>query len=736
MKITLSLSTRAFSRRLRAPSIGLLAALALSITFPARAAGPDILVSDFEAGEWSGWTAAGEAFGPRPAGGTLPGQMQVDGFLGRGLANSFHGGDGSKGTLTSAPFTLQRPFLRFLVGGGKNFELTCLRLLIDGRAVRTATGPNDRPGGSERLDWDQWNVAEFVGRTAVIEIVDQATGGWGHINVDQIVQTDQRLPLWQDHVRREIEVTGDYLNLPVKNGAPKRVMTVRVDGQVRRQFEIELADGAPDWWAFVEARDFRGKTAVIEVDKLREDSQGLRTIESGNHLRAPVPLYEEALRPQFHFTSRRGWNNDPNGLVFHAGEYHLFYQHNPYGWSWGNMHWGHAVSPDLIHWRELGEALYPDELGTMFSGSAVVDTANTSGLGSRGKPPLVCIYTAAGNTSLASQGKRFTQGIATSLDRGRTWTKYGGNPVLPHIAAENRDPKVLWHEPTKRWVMALYLNDSDFALFASTNLLQWDKLSGITLPGTSECPDFFEIPVAGRSKESRWVFYGGNGRYLVGSFDGRTFTQEAGPQPLNFGNCFYASQSYDGIPKKDGRRILVTWGQINLPGMPFNQMIGLPVELTLRPTEDGLRLFANPVREIAKLRSGAKQFKPSVLRPGEKALGGFESELLEVAVDVRVGAATEIALEVRGVPVTYDVARQELRCLDRKAPMKPVDGRIRIRVLADRASLDIFANDGRVYMPMGVVLSPGKLGLGLTASGGEASVVSAKAYRLRSAWRR
>ncbi|HWQ91869.1 MAG TPA: glycoside hydrolase family 32 protein, partial [Clostridia bacterium] len=298
----------------------------------------------------------------------------------------------------------------------------------------------------------------------------------------------------------------------------------------------------------------------------------------------------EPLRPQFHFTSRRGWLNDPNGLVFYKGEYHLFYQHNPYGWGWGNMHWGHAVSPDLVHWKELPIALYPDEHGTMFSGSAVVDWNNTAGFQSGSEKPLVAMFTAA--------GKPFTQGLAFSNDRGRTWTKYENNPVLPHIVAENRDPKVIWHAPEQKWVMALYLDESDYALFASKDLKRWEKLSDVRIPGDSECPEFFEMPVEGREGETRWVFYGASGRHLVGKFDGTTFKPEGGPQELQRGNCWYASQTYSDIPARDGRRILIPWGRMTArevpfhQGMPFNQMMGLPVELTLRNTDDGLRLCA------------------------------------------------------------------------------------------------------------------------------------------------
>ena len=694
---------------------------------------PDILVADFEKQDYGDWTTTGTAFGSGPAHGTLPNQMQVDGFLGRGLVNSFVGGDASTGTLVSTSFRLERRYLRFLIGGGKQPGKTCMNLLVDGEVARTATGPNDQPGGSEHLNWEQWEVSELAGRTAKLELIDMATGGWGHLNVDQILQTDQRLPGMLTNVTREIALRERFLNFPVKNGAPKRWVTVRVGAQLSRDFEIELADDTPDWWSFLDLGSFRGQTAVVQVDRLREDSAGLKAIECAASFRGAENLYTEKLRPQFHFTARRGWNNDPNGLVYHRGEYHLFFQHNPYGWNWGNMHWGHAVSRDLVHWQELGEALYPDQLGTMFSGSAVVDTENTTGRARGGENPIVCIYTAAGGTSRESSKQPFTQCLAYSTDRGRTWTTEERNPVLPHIVGGNRDPKVIWDAPRKRWVMALYLDQNDFALFASPDLRSWQRLSKLTIPGTSECPEFFEIPVDGVRRNTRWIFYGGNGRYLVGHFDGTTFTPESGPHSLNFGNCFYASQTYNQLPDA-GRRVLVGWGQVNFPGMPFNQMMDFPVDLTLRTTAQGLRLFANPVREIESIHRNTRRVKAGPVGPEGNPLAGLQGELLDLSLEISPKDANGIALDVRGVNITYDVAKQELACLDKKGPVPLHDGRLRLRLLVDRGSIEIFGNDGQLYMPMGVILKEEQQSLGLRSRGGTARLESGRVHQIDSAW--
>lgn len=326
-------------------------------------------------------------------------------------------------------------------------------------------------------------------------------------------------------ITREILIRDKYLNFPVKNGAPKLLVRCVLDRNDIREFEIELASGEPDYWVFMDVSRLIGRQLSITVLDA-EDKNILDTIEQGDEIKGADNLYQEKYQPQFHFSSRRGWINNPNGLVYYKGEYHLFYQHNPYGCKWGNMHWGHAVSEDLIHWNELGDVLYPDEMGTMFSGSGVVDTYNTSGLKCGAEDPIVLFYTAAGGTSIQSTGHPFTQCIAYSIDGGRTWTKYHDNPVIGEIKSGNRDPKVVWHESTGRWLMALYLEGEGYALFASPDLKNWSQFAEYRIEGTGECPDIFELPVDGDPNNKRWVFWSANGSYMIGSFDGRNFVEE------------------------------------------------------------------------------------------------------------------------------------------------------------------------------------------------------------------
>ena len=692
----------------------------------------DIVVADFEGTNYGDWKVTGTAFGNGPAHGTLPGQMRVEAYSGTGLVNSFLGGDGSQGRLISPPFKIERRYIQFLIGGGGWEGQTCMNLLLDGKLVRSATGPNIQPGGSEKLRGAQWDVGELLGKDVRLEIVDEATGGWGHINVDQIVQSDKRrdAEIIPGDPTQELVVNQPYLNFPVRNGAPMHRVQVLVNGQMERAFDIELAEGRPDWWAFMDAAPFRGKTITLKVNRLPEGSTGLSAIDQSAKIKDAENLYHEPRRPQFHFTARRGWLNDPNGLVFYQGEYHLFFQHNPYGWNWGNMHWGHAVSRDLVHWTELPEALYPDEHGTMFSGSAVVDWLNTAGFQAGKNPALVAMFTAAGHP--------FTQGIAFSQDRGRTWTKYEHNPVLDHIVGENRDPKVVWFAPEKKWVMALYLDRSDYALFSSADLKSWQKLSEVNLPGDSECPNFFQVPLDGDTRNPRWVFFGAGGVYLVGKFDGRKFTPETRPRRLHHGNCWYAAQVFSDIPARDGRCILIPWGRLPdgeiFRGMTFNQMMGLPVELALHSTSSGPSLAVTPVRELKSLRQTTRTIIPQTFKPGDNPLAGIQGDLFEIEGEIAPGDAKEVSFELRGAPVVYNAVTHTISCMGNQAELAPKDGRISLHIFVDRASVDIFGGDGTLYLPMAKALALENRSLKLSCQGGNASIVSLKVHELQSAW--
>jgi fructan beta-fructosidase len=616
----------------------LLAAILFSCAFCLAQERPDLLIADFEGADYGKWAASGDAFGSGPAHGTLPNQQAVSGFLGKGLVNSYLGGDKSTGTLTSPAFTIERKYINFLVGGGAHAGETCINLLIDGKSVRTATGAED-----EHLDWSTWDVAEFSGKGGVIQIVDKATGGWGHINLDQIIQSD-----------------------------------------TRKQADL------------------------------------INTTE----------LYNETYRPQFHFTAKKNWINDPNGLVYFAGEYHLFFQHNPAGINWGNMTWGHAVSPDLVHWEQIQNALEPDEMGTMFSGSAVIDANNSAGFG---KDALVVIYTAAGGTSEASKGKPFTQCLAWSTDRGRTFTKYAQNPVLKHIVGGNRDPKIVWHESSHAWIMALYLDKSDFGLFTSPNLKDWKQIQTITLKGCSECPDFFPLAIEGEKEGQKWVLTAANGHYLLGDFDGQKFTpDDPTPRIADYGKNYYAVQTYSNTP--DGRRIQIAWmNGGRFPKMPFNHQMSFPCELRLRRLDDGLRLCRTPVREIEKLHGPEHDGSHGSVADLQNLLAGITGELFDIRLNFAPEAATDFRFAVRGQPIAWSGKDQKLTCLGASAPLPAGKGLIQLQILVDRTSIEVFANNGEVSLTSCFLPKPSEKPLAIK---GAAKFNSVRVFELQSAWPR
>jgi sucrose-6-phosphate hydrolase SacC (GH32 family) len=449
---------------------------------------------------------------------------------------------------------------------------------------------------------------------------------------------------------------------------------------------------------------------------------------------AQEPLFREKYRPQFHFTPKKGWQNDPNGLVFYQGEYHLFFQHNPFDTKWGNMTWGHAISTDLVHWTQMANALEPDRMGTMFSGSAVVDWNNTAGFQKGVEKTLVAIYTAAGGTSPESKGQPFTQCIAYSTDRGRTWTKYAGNPVVPHMAGSNRDPKVVWHAPTRRWIMALYLDANDFCFLSSPDLKTWTKLHDITVPGCAECPDFFEIAVEGETDATKWVWTAANGRYLVGTFDGNRFIPEVMTQPGHHGQNYYAVQTYSDLPK--GRRIQLGWmNGSEFPGMPFSQQMSFPYELKLRRTAAGLKLCGLPVKEVELLHGTRRTWQDLELKPGDNPLANLSGELWDISAVIEPAGASEVGFSVRGWRVGYRVKEKQLVAGSNPGAAMPAQGgRIMLRLLVDRTSIETFGNDGEVVMPNSFLPKDEDEELAIYAAGGPAKIVSLTVWPMRRAW--
>lgn len=714
--------------------ITLLVSCLCSIWTAVAIAADDVLIADFEQDTYGAWTVEGKAFGPGPAAGTLPGQMPVSGFEGERLVNSFFQGDGTTGTLTSPEFQLERDYLTFLIGGGGYEGRTCINLLVDGDVVRTAVGPNTRAGGSEELALYVWDVAELDGKWAAIQIVDNATGGWGHINVDQIVLTDEKpdVPIYQP-LEATFTVEDRYLVVPIKNGAAKTSLTLEIDGTIVRKYDTELATDPDDvdWYAFFTIEVYGGKPARVSVARGTEAGFGL--VRQADEVPGAADWYTEELRPQFHFSQAVGWNNDPNGMVYLDGEWHLFFQHNPVGWNWGNMTWGHAVSTDLVHWKQLPNALFPETMarGACFSGGGLVDRRNIAGWKTGEDDVLVAFLTDTGAG----------ESVAYSNDRGRTFTWYEGNPVVKH---RGRDPFVIWYaytagdEPLNEraaqlgghWVMAVYDEHDEFdrniAFYTSVDLKQWQEQSH--LPGYFECPALFKAAVDGEAARTRWVVFAADAKYALGEFDGRTFTPHQEVKHQMHWGAYYASQIFSNAP--DGRHIQIGWVRIATPGMPFNQTFSFPHELTLRTTEEGIRMFAEPVAEIEQLSARSQSLADRQLLDGQSAGLDVSGDLFDIQATFDVGAAETVGLDVGGERIEYNVLTQELR----GARLHPIDGRVTIRVLVDRPMLEIIGNDGRVSITNPREHRGDVSRVQAFATGGRARLLRLDAHELESIW--
>lgn len=448
-----------------------------------------------------------------------------------------------------------------------------------------------------------------------------------------------------------------------------------------------------------------------------------------------MAVYKELHRPQFHFTARENWINDPNGLVYQDGTWHLFFQHNAEATVWGKMWWGHAISTDLIHWQQVEHALYPDETGTMFSGSAVIDHDNTAGFGAGS---MLIFYTAAGTH--ADPVVPFTQCLAVSTDNGATVTKYENNPVVEWIEADNRDPKVSWHEASAQWVMAVYLDDDRYRLLTSKDALQWKNIQDLQLEGDRECPDFF--PLADENGEEQWVFSGACGNYRVGHFDGNHFEPQTPVRLLEKGTNGYAAQTWSNTP--DGRCIQISWMAAGLyPEMPFNQQLSIPVELKLQGTGTDMQLIRWPVREIESLRTHTINIEKQAISNESPLHPETSARLFDVEFELAKEDVQYFYVVVRGQPLVFNFVEDRLTFRpsgqfkfleDRPAIPLPEGETLSVRLLIDTTSLEVFLNHGEYsasycYLPDGHIHP-----LSLLAYSGKPVVTNFVLHELKSIW--
>ncbi len=644
--------------------------------------------SDFETGTLENWTAKGEAFKFQPTFGDnskirhsqpskLQGQWWIGGYEKYTKAvgkPGDMGGDKPKGTLTSTEFEIKQPFITFRIGGGNHPGVVGVNLLVDGEKVELSSGVNNEMMVQLSVD-----VKKHIGKTAQIEVFDNHSGGWGHINVDDFRETEKAVPL-TDEVKAMF--TSSW------NISPK---------------------------------------AYPEVG------------------------YDQANRPQFHFVSRKNWINDPNGMVFDGQKYHLFFQHNPLGTGWGNMTWGHATSTDMIHWKQLDHALLPYRVdgrgGTVYSGTAVVDHNNSLRKQVGDTKTLCAFYTYASDP-------KFYQAMAYSTDSGETWTYWNeGRAVVPHQGFDQgeRDPKVFWHEESQQWVMVLWVsrNPGRVRFFTSKNLTDWKFASDLMRDWAYECIDLVFLPVDDDPKNIKCVIYDASFDYEVGTFDGKQFHAQSPKRVLAGGSNFYAAQTFNSAP--DNRVVQIGWmrGGPNSSrnfGVPHNQQMSFPCELKLRTTPEGVKLFCWPIKEIESLVTPIRTFESSEFAEQVNVIASIgELDLIDIDFTFEPGDAKEVVIALPRVTLNYNAETGELKhagvrndgqpaIATTMRGLKPREGKVSLRVLVDRLSVEVFAFGGEKFAAYYIYPDHKPAAPSLHSVGGGFKLNSLEVRSLKSAW--
>ena len=521
-----------------------------------------------------------------------------------------------------------------------------------------------------------------------------------------------------------------FLLLPVQENAPEGKVNIIVNNefQLEQNINIRLAREKVDYYVPLDLSAYQGKSVSVDVTGMPASSLCWKEIKLSDTFDSSN---RETYRPVYHHTPMYGWMNDPNGMFYKDGVYHLYFQYNPYGSMWANMTWGHSTSTDLTHWTYEGTAIVPDAWGAIFSGSCVVDKDNTAGFG---KGAVVAFYTSAKSTPW---GDIQSQSMAYSLDNGKTFIKYEHNPILTSTERDFRDPKVFWYAPGKHWVMMLAVGQ-EMQIYSSGNLKVWKKESSFGAMqgahgGVWECPDLVELPIEG-TKEKKWVlicnlnpggpFGGSAAQYFVGSFDGKKFVNESPTQTkwLDWGKDNYATVTWSNAPA--GRCIALGWMSNwqyanNVPTTQYRSANTLARDLTLYRVGGELYLKSKPSPEIKKARAEEKKI------PTFEVKGNYE--VASLLADNKGAYEIEMTIGNKGtskidfslinekdekVAMYYDVVRKQF-VMDRSAsgivgfsrdfpavtvaPVRNTD-QIHLRLFIDRSSVEAFGEDGEYVM--------------------------------------
>ncbi len=506
-----------------------------------------------------------------------------------------------------------------------------------------------------------------------------------------------------------MKITAKYLIIPINmQMRGKKVILSDKDGNPIFDFDANLDPHTPQFYSYLYMERFRGMefNVTIQPEEIDYEFQQTETKPTDG-------FRDDYLRPSVHFSADIGWLNDPNGLVYHDGVYHLFYQINPIQPTFGSMHWGHATSTDLMHWVDGDIALHPDDMGTMFSGSGIVDKENVTGLSPDGNTILL-YYTTAAEHTVASRGKLFCQCLAYSKDGGKTVTKYEKNPVVRNYGWGNRDPKVVWCEELDCYFMAIYQADNSlyYRVLESKNLLDWTPIQDVCISETtSECPDIYPIEVNG---ERKWIFSGANDTYLVGHFDKETrkFVTDSGPKKLQYGNASYAGQTFTGT----GDRIVkFVCNVFRDTGTKFSSQMGIPTEMSLVKLFGDYYLKGVPVAEFDALPGKTETYHGST----KVAL----SHRSAYDITVKVPRNTKrFEVSLFGKTLTVAPIEESMYFDNFKVPLSITCDDVELRIITDTFTMECFLDGGLVHATFGGILDKSLNKLNVTSEKAEITV--------------
>ncbi len=572
--------------------------------------------------------------------------------------------------------------------------------------------------------------------------------------------------LGEGHYMVRINTNQKYLLLPVEETAPDVRISMIINNEEVKWLDVRLAMHKVDYFVPVDISSYSGRTISCKFKLQTNDPLHTNFSPENTVCCKEMRLSDtfdtgnlEKYRPTYHFSPLYGWMNDPNGMVYKDGEYHLFYQYNPYGSQWGNLSWGHAITKDLVNWKHLPVAIAPDALGTIFSGSAVVDYDNTAGFGAGA---IVAIYTQSSD--------RQVQSIAYSTDNGRSFTKYENNPVLVSEVCDFRDPKVFWHAETHRWIMVLAVGQ-EMQIFSSPNLKDWTFESRFgegqgAHGGVWECPDLFELPVEG-TNDKKWVLlcnlnpggpFGGSAtQYFVGSFNGKEFVNESPSKTkwMDWGKDHYATVTWSDAP--DNRRIAIAWMSNwqyanDVPTSQYRSPNSVPRDLSLFAADGEIYLKSAPSPELLKLRDISKKrsFKVSGTRTVKEMIPGNEGAY-EIELTIKNQHADIIGFRLYNdkgeeVDMQYDMKENKFSMDRRKSgdvsfnenfptltwtAIESGRNELKLRLFVDKSSVEAFGDGGRFAMTNQVFPLEPYCHIGFYSKGGSYKVDSFVVYRLK-----